>query len=96
MMLDELLKEKRTEILEIAANYGAYNIRVFGSVVRGETRPESDIDFLVELEAGRDLLDHAGLWIDLRDLLGVEIDVVTENGLKARIKERVLHEAIAL
>ncbi len=90
------LLEKRQEILALAEKYGARNVRVFGSVARGEARPDSDIDFLVELEPGRSLFDLGGLLYDLRSLLGVEVDVVTEKGLRARIREHVLREAIPL
>ena len=89
----ELLKEKREEILRIAAKHGARNVRVFGSVARGEARRESDVDFLVDMEAGRTLLDMGGLLMDLRELLGRDVDVITERGLKALIRDRVLTEA---
>jgi hypothetical protein len=96
MDLGALLKEKREDILRIAAKHGARNVRVFGSVVRGEARPDSDVDFLVDMEPGRSLLDMGGLLMDLRDALGQEVDVVTERGLKTRIRERVLKEAMPL
>ena len=96
MTIEELLNEKREEILEIAAKHGAYNVRVFGSVARGAAGPESDIDFLIDAGPNTSPWFPGGLLMDLRDLLGVEIDVVTENGLKARIRERVLAEAVAL
>ena len=92
----KLLKEKREEILRIAARRGARNVRVFGSVARGEADAESDIDLLVDMEPGRSLLDLGGLWTELNELLGVKVDVVTENGLRERIKERVLNEAAPL
>lgn len=85
--------EKKQEILKIAAEHGARNVRVFGSVVRGEARADSDVDFLVDMEPGRTLFDMGGLLMDLRDLLGREVDVVTEQGLKPRIRDRVLKEA---
>src|SRR3989304_5263019 len=88
--LDQLLKGKRPEILRIAAKYGARNIRLFGSVVRGEADERSDVDFLVEMEPGRTLLDMGGLLMELRELLGREVDVVTERGLRPRIRDRVL------
>jgi predicted nucleotidyltransferase len=91
---DQLLREKREEILRVAARHGARDVRVFGSVTRGEADRESDIDFLVELEAGRSLLDLGGLQVDLESLLGCQVDVVTPRGLKARIRERVLREAV--
>ena len=90
------LLEKKKEILKIAAKHGARNVRIFGSVARGETRPESDVDFLVDMEPGRTLLDMGGLLMDLRELLGLEVDVVTEQGLKPRIRQRVLEEAAQL
>jgi uncharacterized protein with HEPN domain/predicted nucleotidyltransferase len=93
MGIAALLDEKKKEIREIAAKHGARNVRVFGSVARGEARPDSDVDFLVEMEPGRTLLDLGGLLMDLRALLGWEVDVVTERGLKPRIRDRVLKEA---
>jgi len=96
MPLDELLRTKREDILRIAKNYGAYNVRVFGSVARGEADSESDIDLLVNMESGRSLLDLGGLLMDLEDLLGCNVDVVTEDGLRERIRARVLKEAVAL
>jgi hypothetical protein len=71
-------------------------VRVFGSVARGDADEHSDIDLLVEFDTERSLLDHAGLWLELQELLGVKVDVVSERGLKARIRERVLQEAIPL
>ena len=96
MSLDELLQAKREEILRIAAQYGAYNVRIFGSVARGEADEKSDIDLLVNMEPGRSLLDLCGLLIDLEELLGCKVDVVTEKGLRDRIREQVLKEAVAL
>jgi uncharacterized protein len=90
------LRQKRAQILNIAQKYGARNVRVFGSVARGEARPDSDIDFLVELEPGRSLFDLGGLLYELQMLLDADVDVVTENGLRPRIRERVLREAIPL
>lgn len=94
MRLDQLLEQKRGQILRIAAEHGAREVRVFGSVARGEADQESDIDFLVELEPGRSLLDLGGLQMDLESLLGRRVDVVTARGLRARIRERVLREAV--
>ena len=93
MDITELLEAKKDEILRIAAKHGARNVRVFGSVARGEARPDSDVDFLVDMEPGRSLFDMGGLLMDLRALLGLDVDVVTEHGLKPRIRERVLKEA---
>lgn len=96
MELKDLLEEKREEILAIAARHGAYNVRVFGSVVRGEADKASDIDLLVALEPDRSLMDHAALIIDLEKLLGRKVDVVSDRGIKQRIRERVLNEAVSL
>ena len=96
MGIDELLKVKREEILRIAAQHGARNVRIFGSVARGEAKLDSDVDVLVDLEPGRSLLDLGGLLMDLRDLLGCNVDVVTEKGLRERIRDRVLREAVPL
>jgi hypothetical protein len=96
MEMQKLLQEKRREILSIAARHGARNVRVFGSVARGDAGPESDLDILVDLEPGRSLLDHAALLLDLEAALGCKVDVLTERGLRARVREAVLREAVAL
>ncbi|MEO8972738.1 MAG: nucleotidyltransferase family protein [Ktedonobacteraceae bacterium] len=96
MSLEELLHTRRDDILRTAKNYGAYNVRVFGSVARGEADTRSDIDLLVDMEKGRSLFDLGGLLVDLQDMLGCDVDIVTEQGLRERIRERVLKEAIAL
>ncbi len=91
-----LIEEKREEILKATSKYGAYNVRIFGSVARGDAREDSDFDFLVDMESGRSLLDLGGLLMDLQIILGNDVDVVTEKGLRARIRKRVLSEAIPL
>jgi predicted nucleotidyltransferase len=96
MDMNDLLQEKREAILQLAAKYGAQNVRVFGSAARHEADTQSDIDFLVDMEPGRNLLDMGGLLVDLRELLGREVDIITERGLKPRVRERVLQEAVAL
>lgn len=92
----KLLEEKREEILRICAKYGARNVRVFGSTARGEADEMSDIDLLVELEPGRSLFDLGGLQYELERVVGCRVDVVTERGLKERIRLRVLKEAVPL
>ena len=87
---------KREQILAIAARHGARNVRVFGSVARGEDGPESDVDLLVEFEPGRGLLNHAALIEELQKLLGCRVDVASNNGLKPRIRQRVMEEAVVL
>lgn len=88
-----LLQSKRDDILRVAAMHGARNVRVFGSVARGEADERSDIDLLVDMEEGRTLFDMGGLLMDLRELLHRDVDIVTEKGLKPRMRERVLREA---
>ncbi len=96
MNVDELVKEKRTDILRIVAQHGARNVRLFGSVARGEAGAESDIDLLVDLGPNRSPFFPAGLKIDLEELLGRKVDVLTENALHWYIRERVLKEAVPL
>jgi len=96
MGLTERLREKRQEILTIAAKHGAYNVRIFGSVARRESDEKSDVDILVDAGSETSSWFPAGLIIDLEELLGCEVDVVTEGGLRPRIKDRVLKEAIPL
>jgi predicted nucleotidyltransferase len=88
------LSQKRAEILSIAGRYGARNVRVFGSVARAQDDEQSDFDFLVDMEPGRSLFDLGGTQSELESALGRAVDVVTEKGLKARIRTRVLREAI--
>ncbi len=96
MAVDGLLKAKREEILRIAAKHGARNVRVFGSAARGEAGPASDVDFLVEMEEGRSLLDHVALWQDLEELLGCKVDVVSDKALHWYIRDRVRAQAVPL
>jgi len=93
--LDEL-RACRAEILMIARKHGAGNVRVFGSVVRGEAEAASDVDLLVDMEPGRNLLDRAGLLVDLEELLGCGVDVATQLSLRDRVRERALEEAVPL
>ena len=96
MDLVDLVVEKREQILDVAARYGAHDVRVFGSVARGDYDSTSDVDFLVELEPGRSLFDLSGLTFDLSKLLGVKVDVGTYRMLKPRNREQILKEAVSL
>jgi uncharacterized protein len=97
MALLETLRERRSQILEIAARHGAFNVRVFGSVVRGEETGESDVDFLVDYDADRVTpWFPGGLLMDWQDLLGRKVDVLTEGGISPLIRDRVLAEAKVL
>ncbi len=95
-MTSKVLEEKRDQILRIASRHGAHNIRVFGSVARGDADESSDIDLLVDFEPDRSLLDHAALVLDLEELLGRKVDVVTEKGIYWLLRRRILKEARAL
>ena len=96
MGIDHILGRQRDAILRLAVRHGASNVRVFGSVARGDADRQSDVDFLVEMASGRSLMDLGGLLTDLEELLGRRVDVVTEAGLRGRIRERVLQEALPL
>ena len=93
MPVEQLLIGKRQEILRIAAEHGAQNVRLFGSAARGDASDGSDVDFLVEMEPGRSLLDLAALRNDLMDLLGREVDIVTEDSLYWLLRRKILREA---
>ncbi len=96
MDINEFLKDKREGILRIATKHGAHHVRVIGSVARGEARPESDIDLLVELDPDRSLMDHAALMIELESFLGRKVDVATERGMRPHIRQHVIQDAIPL
>ena len=93
MKISEIIHNKREDIIRLSARHGARNIRIFGSVLRGEERMDSDIDILVELEKGRSLLDISGLSLDLQQLLGRKVDVLTEKSLHWYIRDRIVKEA---
>lgn len=90
------VRERREEILRLASRRGAHNVRVFGSVLREEDGSRSDIDILVDLEPGRNLLDLGGLQMDLQDLLERPVDLKTEASLREDVRKRVTEEAIPL
>ena len=92
----ETLLAKRDAILRIAATHGASNLRIFGSVARGDCDDRSDYDFLVDLEPGRSLLDLGGLLMDLQELLHKKVDVITPRALRPRIRDSVLREGVPL
>jgi uncharacterized protein len=97
MKIKELLQEKRDEIIAIATKHGAYNVRIFGSVARGEETPLSDIDFLIDYDLSKiSPWFPGGLLADLENLLGYKVDIVTEKGLHHFIRDRILKEAISL
>jgi predicted nucleotidyltransferase len=96
MAIRQLIEEKREDILNIAARHGACNVRVFGSVARGEDRPDSDVDFLVDVGGTTSSWFPAGLILDIEKLLGRPVEIVTEKGLNPLIKDRVLREAVPL
>lgn len=96
MDMRELLESKREEILRIARAHGARNVRVFGSVARGEAAETSDIDFLVDFEPGTSLLQHGAMIAELEELLGRKVDVAPEKMLKERVRDRILREAVSL
>jgi len=93
MSATQLTVRQREAILHIAAQHGACNVRLFGSRARGDERPDSDLDLLVDMEPGRSLFDLGALLYDLQGYLGVHVDVVTEKGLRTRIRDQVLQEA---
>jgi predicted nucleotidyltransferase len=96
MNIKQLLYEKRDEIRNIAARHGAYNIRIFGSVVRGEAGPDSDLDFLIDVGPTTSSWFPAGLILDLQEILGRPVEIVTEKALNPYIREHVLREAVPL
>ena len=90
------VNDKRESVIHIAAKHGARNVRIFGSVARGDAGPSSDLDLLVDLDPGRSLFDLGGLLMDLQEFLDCRVDVITERGLRPRLREQVLREAIPL
>jgi predicted nucleotidyltransferase len=96
MAIKQLIEEKRDDIVHIAARHGAHNVRVFGSAARGDDRPDSDVDLLVDVGATTSSWFPAGLVLDLEQILGRRVEIVTEKGLNPLIRERVLREAVPL
>lgn len=96
MYLQELIREKRQDILRLAEQHGAYNVRLFGSAARGEAGPESDVDFLVDVGSSHSSWFPAGLMIELEELLGRRVDIVTPDALHWYVRDRILQEAVPL
>jgi hypothetical protein len=96
MTLDELRRSKRDEILRIATKHGASNVRVFGSLARGEHSPSSDIDILVDMDPDRSLMDLGGLLMELQEVLQVRVDVATEDMLRPKVREGAMRDAVPL
>jgi predicted nucleotidyltransferase len=96
MTLEELRRTRRSQILQLAAIHGAHNVRIFGSAARGDASPASDVDFLVDLDPNRTLMDLGGLLMDLQELLQVRVDVATEGMLRPKVRDRALADAIPL
>lgn len=94
--VDDIIGDKRDAILQLATRYGASNVRIFGSVARGEARPDSDVDFLVSFPPDRSIFDLVGLWLDLQDLLGREVDLSTDGSIKDYVRARAIQEAVPL
>ena len=92
-MTSQLLSEKRNKILKLAAARGMSNVRVFGSFARGTATEKSDVDLLVDAGPDRSMLDVFGLWLDLEELLGRKVDLITEGGIYSRLRDRILEEA---
>jgi len=96
MTLEEVRSHYRDQIIAAAQKRGAHNVRIFGSVARGDQHQNSDVDFLVDFEPGRSLLDLTGLWLDLESVLGCKVDVVSSRGLKPRLASDVTRDAVSL
>ncbi len=92
----EIIGDKREAVLALVAQHGAANVRVFGSVARNEASVESDVDLLVTFPKEKSIFDLVALWLDLQDLLGREVSLVTESMLRDRFQANVLQDAVAL
>lgn len=94
--MTQLIEQHRDAILRIAAKYGARNVRVFGSIIRGDATDTSDIDILIDLDSNRSLLDHVGLKQELEELLDRNVDIVVEGGISPYLEEQIHSEAVPL
>ena len=95
-MLDFIITNNRTKILDLARKHGIHNVRIFGSMAKGSATLSSDVDLLVDLDEGYDLFDLGACLMDLQDLLHRKIDRVTQDALHPRIREKILREAVPL
>ena len=96
MVIKELRRSNKEQILHLATSFGVRNVRIFGSVARGDSSPSSDIDFLVDLDPDRTLMDLGGLLTDLQEILDMPVDVATERMLRPSVRDRALREAVLL
>jgi predicted nucleotidyltransferase len=96
MITRDEIRNRRDEINRLASRHGAHDVRIFGSVARGDATDASDLDLVVRFEAGRTLMDHAGLLADLEELLGTKVDVIDADGMQSRFREVVEREALPL
>ena len=96
MTLEELRRLKRDQILQVAREHGAHNVRIFGSFARGEQNPASDIDLLVDLDPDRTLMDLGGLLMELQEMLQTRVDVATEEMLRPKVRDQALRDALPL
>jgi hypothetical protein len=94
--IEDIIGDKRAAILRLAAQYGASNVRVFGSLARGEGRVDSDVDLLVTFPENKSIFDLVGLWLDMQNLLGREVSLVADGIEDKRFLDRVLKEAVPL
>ena len=95
-MLDFIITNNRTKILDLARKHGIHNVRIFGSMAKGSATLSSDVDLLVDLDEGYDLFDLGACLMDLQDLLHRKIDIVTQDALHPRIREKIIREAVPL
>jgi predicted nucleotidyltransferase len=95
LTLDDL-RQRKDQILALASLHGAHNVRVFGSVARGDAAEGSDLDLVVDFDTGRSLMDHGELIMDLEEVLGCRVDVVSARGLRDRFRDRVFADAVVL
>ncbi len=96
MITREDIFNRREDILAIAEQHGAHDVRIFGSVARGDVAEASDLDLIVRFDPDRTLFDHGGLIMDLRDLLGVDVNVISEAGMRDRFRRHVMKDVIPL